>query len=163
MNEPPKRSGRKTGVTTIIYAALMLIVVFHLLSSLPSLYHVYRTYQQADMVYRLNEVSDELYVAVNNLGFERGRVNVVLLDAGPVADMEKTGTSLQPGGPTPMLLCYGPLASWVQSGLPQSARRSLKSSNADLRSMPSESRPRLTCCCRKGRDNRRWPNSGLRQ
>ena len=89
MNEPPKRSGRKTGVTTIIYAALMLIVVFHLLSSLPSLYHVYRTYQQADMVYRLNEVSDELYVAVNNLGFERGRVNVVLLDAGPVADMEK--------------------------------------------------------------------------
>jgi len=136
MNEPPKRSGRKTGVTTIIYAALMLIVVFHLLSSLPSLYHVYRTYQQADMVYRLNEVSDELYVAVNNLGFERGRVNVVLLDAGPVADMEKTGTLLQPGGQMPMLLCYGPLASWVQSGLPQSARRSLKSSNADLRSMP---------------------------
>jgi len=68
MNELPKRSGRKIGVTTIIYAALTLIVVFHLLSSLPSLCHAYRTYQQADMVYRLNEVSDDLYAAVNNLG-----------------------------------------------------------------------------------------------
>ena len=36
----------------------------------------------------LNEVSDDLYTAVGNLGFERGRVNVVLNDVGPVQKME---------------------------------------------------------------------------
>ncbi len=89
MHERTLQTNRKTGVTTIICTALTLIIVFHLLSTLPSLYDSYRSYQHANRMYLLNEVSDDLYAAVNNLGFERGRVNVVLLDAGPVAGMKK--------------------------------------------------------------------------
>jgi len=82
---PPRRLNK---VSTIIYSALLLVAVLHLLSSLPFFYQLNLSYQQANAVYRLNTISDDLYKAVNNIGFERGRVNVVLLDAGPVAQTE---------------------------------------------------------------------------
>jgi len=75
-------------VTTIVYSALLLVALLHLLSSLPFFYQLSLSYRQASTVYRLNALSDELYAAVNHLGFERGRVNVVLQDAGPVAQTE---------------------------------------------------------------------------
>jgi len=82
---PPTRHGLR--VTTIVYSALFLVALLTLISSLPGLYHSYRSYQQANSVYLLNDISDDLYTTVNNLGFERGRVNVVLNDAGPVEKM----------------------------------------------------------------------------
>jgi PAS domain S-box-containing protein len=76
-------------VKTIISAALIAVVLLHFLSSLPALYRSYEAYQRAKRVDYLNDVSDHLFTAVANYGFERGRVNVVLNDAGPVANMEK--------------------------------------------------------------------------
>ena len=62
--------------------------MLHLLSSLPGLYRSYRSFQQANHIFFFNDVSDDLFTAVGNYGFERGRVNVVLNDAGPVQKME---------------------------------------------------------------------------
>lgn len=83
---PPPRHPHQ--VTSIVYGALLLVALLHLLSSLPFFYQLSLSYRQASTVFRLNALSDELYTAVNHLGFERGRVNVVLQDAGPVAQME---------------------------------------------------------------------------
>ena len=83
---PPTR--RPHQVTSIVYGALLLVALLHLLSSLPFFYQLIASYQQASTVYRLNAISDELYKAVNNLGVERGRTNVVLQDAGPVTQTE---------------------------------------------------------------------------
>jgi len=80
---------RISRVSTIIYAALTAVALLHLLSSAPSFYNSYKAYQQANTVYRLNSINDDLYGAVDNLGFERGRVNVVLNDAGPLELMAK--------------------------------------------------------------------------
>ncbi|ACD96395.1 ATP-binding protein [Trichlorobacter lovleyi] len=80
--------GRRLRLTTIVYTALAVVAFLSLLSSLPALYHSYKAYEQANNVYLLNNISDDLYAVVNNLGFERGRVNVVLNDAGPVKGME---------------------------------------------------------------------------
>ncbi|MDD2501724.1 MAG: histidine kinase dimerization/phospho-acceptor domain-containing protein, partial [Geobacter sp.] len=86
---PPVQRSRISRVSTIIYAALTAVALLHLLSSVPSLYSSYKAYQQANTVYRLNSINDDLYDAVDNLGFERGRVNVVLNDAGPLELMAK--------------------------------------------------------------------------
>lgn len=83
------RNKEELPVTTIIYTALLLIAILHLVSSLPSLYHAYDAYQLADRVYQLNDINDDLYAAVDSLGFERGRVNVVLNDAGSPERMEE--------------------------------------------------------------------------
>lgn len=86
----PTVPGRKIFyVRSILFSALVAIVVFHLLSSLPGLYRSFEDYRQARRVSFLNDVSDDLFTAVGNFGFERGRVNVVLNDAGPVENMEK--------------------------------------------------------------------------
>ena len=76
-------------VRTIISFTLSAILFFHLVSSIPTLYRSIKDYQQAERVFFLNDVSDDLYTAVGNYGFERGRVNVVLNDAGPVDKMEE--------------------------------------------------------------------------
>ena len=83
---PSTRRPRK--VSTIVYTALLMVALLHLLSSLPFFYQLALSYRNANAVYRLNAISDELYKAVNNIGFERGRVNVVLQDAGPVAQTQ---------------------------------------------------------------------------
>ncbi|MDD2502196.1 MAG: HAMP domain-containing protein, partial [Geobacter sp.] len=88
-NDSPEQRSRISRVSTIIYAALTAVALLHLLSSVPSLYSSYKAYQQANTVYRLNSINDDLYDAVDNLGFERGRVNVVLNDAGPLELMAK--------------------------------------------------------------------------
>jgi HAMP domain-containing protein len=75
-------------VKHVIFLSLFAIVFLQLISSLPGLYRSIVTYQQAQSVYFLNDVSDDLFTAVGNYGFERGRVNVVLNDAGPVEKME---------------------------------------------------------------------------
>ncbi len=76
-------------IKTILLASLSAIVVLHLFSSLPGLYRTVKILQNARRVAFLNDVSDALFTAVGNYGFERGRVNVVLNDSGPVAKMEK--------------------------------------------------------------------------
>ena len=88
-NHSPEQRNRISRVSTIMYAALTAVALLHLLSSIPSLYNSYQAYQQASTVYRLNSINDDLYAAVDNLGFERGRVNVVLNDAGPLDLMAK--------------------------------------------------------------------------
>ena len=88
-NSGSKQHKKTELVAFVLFSSLALVAFLHLLSSLPSLYNSYQAYQQAKHVYRLNDINDDLYVAVNNLGFERGRVNVVLNDAGPIDGMEK--------------------------------------------------------------------------
>ncbi len=81
----PKRSFR---VKTFIFLTLLAILLLHLLSFVPILLDSIADYRSAKYVFFLNEISDNLYTAVGNLGFERGRVNVVLNDTGPVDEME---------------------------------------------------------------------------
>lgn len=76
-------------VKNIILFILFAIIFLHLASVIPTLSNLIKEYQQAERVFFLNDVSDDLYTAVGNYGFERGRVNVVLKDAGPVEQMEK--------------------------------------------------------------------------
>ena len=76
-------------VKTIISLTLFAILLLHLLSSIPNLLSAIKDYQQAERVYFLNDVSDDLYTAVGNYGFERGRVNVVLNDVRPLEKMEE--------------------------------------------------------------------------
>ena len=83
-NDNQGQRNRISRVSTIMYAALTTVALLHLLSSIPSLYNSYKAYQQANTVYHLNSINDDLYAAVDNLGFERGRVNVVLNNAGPL-------------------------------------------------------------------------------
>ena len=82
------KSGKKFNIKMIILTGMAAIIMLHLLSSLPGLYRSYRSFQQANHIFFFNDVSDDLFTAVGNYGFERGRVNVVLNDAGPVQKME---------------------------------------------------------------------------
>ncbi|XCN73468.1 MAG: HAMP domain-containing protein [Candidatus Electrothrix aestuarii] len=75
-------------VKTIIFFILFAIISLHLATVIPTLNSLIKEYQQAKRVFFLNDVSDDLYTAVGNYGFERGRVNVVLKDAGPVERMD---------------------------------------------------------------------------
>ena len=68
---------------------LFLIIFLHLVSFIPTFHRSITDYRQAERVILLNDVGDELYTAVGNYGFERGRGNVVLNDAGPVEKMEE--------------------------------------------------------------------------
>ncbi|EIM65378.1 HAMP domain-containing protein [Desulfobacter postgatei] len=75
-------------IKTIIFTSLVAIIVLYLFSSFPGLYRSLEGLQSAKRVSFLNDVSDYLFIAVGNYGFERGRVNVVLNDSGPVEKME---------------------------------------------------------------------------
>ena len=68
---------------------LILITFLYFVSLVPVFYRLIKNYNEANIVIYLNDISDELYTAVSNYGFERGRVNVVLNDAGPVEKMEE--------------------------------------------------------------------------
>jgi len=82
------RSGKRFNVKTIILTGMAAIILLHLLASLPGLYRSYRNFQRANHIFFFNDITDDLFTAVGNYGFERGRVNVVLNDAGPVKKME---------------------------------------------------------------------------
>ena len=86
-HNPPKARRRFT-VKSIVLSGMIAIILLHILISLPGLYRSYRNFQQANHIFLFNDVSDDLFTAVGNYGFERGRVNVVLNDAGPVKKME---------------------------------------------------------------------------
>lgn len=79
-------------IKTILSASLVAIIVLYLFSSFPGLYRSLDGLQSAKRVSFLNDVSDYLFIAVGNYGFERGRVNVVLNDTGPVEKMEANRT-----------------------------------------------------------------------
>lgn len=79
-------------VKTILSLALCAVFLLHLASLIPTLYNSITDYRRAKRVAFLNGVSDDLYTAVGNYGFERGRVNVVLNDAGLVEKMETNRT-----------------------------------------------------------------------
>ena len=76
-------------VKTIIFFILFAVIFLHLAGVIPTLHSLIKDCRQAERVRFLNDVSDDLYTAVGSYGFERGRVNVVLKDAGPVEQMEK--------------------------------------------------------------------------
>ena len=82
------KSFKRFNVKSIVILGMVAIILLHLLTSLPGLYRSYRSFQQANHIFFLNDISDDLFTAVGNYGFERGRVNVVLNDAGPI---EKNG------------------------------------------------------------------------
>lgn len=75
-------------VKTIIFLTLFAVIFLHLISTIPALYRSIKIYNISKEVKYLNTISDNLFAAVGNYGFERGRVNVVLNDAGPVEKME---------------------------------------------------------------------------
>lgn len=78
-----------SSVKNTIFAILFLIAFLHFSSFIPTFYSLISNYKEANLIIFLNDVGDELYTAVGNYGFERGRVNVVLNDAGPVEKMEE--------------------------------------------------------------------------
>ena len=82
------KSFKRFNVKSIVLSGMVAIILLHLLTSLPGLYRSYRSFQQANYIFFFNDVSDDLFTAVGNYGFERGRVNVVLNDAGQVEKME---------------------------------------------------------------------------
>jgi len=82
------KSGTRFNVKSIVLLGMVAIILLHLLATLPGLYRSYVSFQQANHIFFLNDISDDLFTAVGNYGFERGRVNVVLNDAGPVEKME---------------------------------------------------------------------------
>ena len=71
----------------VIFFALLIILLLHLFSAARIFSNAIADYNQAKQIFFLNDISDDLYTAVGNFGFERGRVNVVLNDAGPVEGM----------------------------------------------------------------------------
>ncbi len=75
-------------VRTVIFLTLFAVTFLHLLSSIPALYRSVQSYKLSKEVQYLNSISDDLFTAVENYGFERGRVNVVLNDSGPVEKMK---------------------------------------------------------------------------
>jgi PAS domain S-box-containing protein len=76
-------------VKTIILFTLLSVISLHFISLIPSLYRSFNDYKQAERAHYLNNIGDNLYAAVENYGFERGRVNVILNDSGPVEKMEE--------------------------------------------------------------------------
>ena len=91
MDKIKKDSSKSYGffyVRTVIFLSLFAVTFLHLLSSIPALFRSFNSYKQSREVQHLNNVSDNLFTAVGNYGFERGRVNIVLNNAGPVEKME---------------------------------------------------------------------------
>ncbi len=89
--EPTSDCGNFKGLSLkiVFYSTLIAIAVLHLLSSIPFLKLAWDNFRTAERIKLMNGVSNALFQAVRNYGFERGRVNVVLNDAGPVAKMER--------------------------------------------------------------------------
>ena len=81
-------SGKKFWIRKVFQLTLFSMVALLLLYSLGSLAGALSEYRQANRIFGYNEVSDLLYTAVDKFGFERGRTNVVLNDAGPPEGME---------------------------------------------------------------------------
>ena len=63
--------------------------------TIPALLEAREAREQARRVVDQGELADLLFQAVRHLGFERGRVNVVLGDAGPVEGMEANRAFIQ--------------------------------------------------------------------
>ena len=73
------------GFFVIIILSIIFLLSF---SSILIMKHSLLSYRQSERISQLNEVSDYLFKSVTNYGFERGRVNVVLNDAGDPDGME---------------------------------------------------------------------------
>ena len=82
-------SHRFTGIRSTLLLALGVIALLQTASGVHLILDAWKSYELAVQAEKLNRVSDTLFKAVANFGFERGRVNVVLNDAGPPSGMEK--------------------------------------------------------------------------
>ena len=83
------RFRRLTGIRSTLLLALGVIAVLQTATGARLILDAWKSYELAVHAEELNRVSDALFKAVANLGFERGRVNVVLNDAGPPSATEK--------------------------------------------------------------------------
>ncbi len=81
-------TNKSINLKTFIISTLITVLFLHFISIIGHIMNSVDNYRQAKHVFMLNETSDDLYKAVGNFCFERGRVNVVLNDAGPVKKME---------------------------------------------------------------------------
>lgn len=70
----------------LLVVFLLLAIVFSFLFYL-NISNSLSQYRQSKKVYLLNSIADNLFQAVRHYGFDRGRTNVVLNDAGPLDKM----------------------------------------------------------------------------
>jgi len=67
---------------------LLILTALYAVSATVNTMSAISEYRRALKIHSINMIADSLFNAVQHYGFERGRVNVVLRDAGPVAQME---------------------------------------------------------------------------
>jgi hypothetical protein len=68
---------------------LAMVIILHITNSSFILSRSIGDHKKNKYIYLMNEISDDLFTAVASYGFERGRVNVVLNDAGNPNGMEE--------------------------------------------------------------------------
>ena len=89
--ERPTEAGavrRSIKIRSILLLSLGIMACLQAVTGAESTFDAWKAYTLAAQAERLNKVADHLFTAVANFGFERGRVNVVLSDAGPVSAMD---------------------------------------------------------------------------
>ena len=75
-------------IKRLLSTVLLVLIGLYTAAALTNIKHSIDVYNKADYICQINDISDDLYDAVQHFGFERGRVNVVLRDSGPVESME---------------------------------------------------------------------------
>ncbi|WP_168203260.1 HAMP domain-containing protein [Oceanispirochaeta crateris] len=75
-------------IRIILILIIALGIILRLISSVLIMSRSVNDYKLSKYIYLMNDVSDDLFTAVTNYGFERGRVNVLLNDAGHSEGME---------------------------------------------------------------------------
>lgn len=89
------RGHHHISIRKIFITALFGVLLLQSFSSLVIILHSVNMYKNDLSVFRMNRVSDNLFSAVNNYGFERGRLNLALNNTGAVTDMEENNIFLQ--------------------------------------------------------------------
>ncbi len=87
-----RQSFRNNSIKSIFVSILVIILLLQGVNSFVILNRSIKDFRLSQNIFLMNEVSDDLFKAVANLGFERGRVNVVLNDTGDPEGMEGNRT-----------------------------------------------------------------------
>lgn len=95
-NETPKgrirllvsKESQMLTIRWLLSTVVLVLIGLYTAAALTNITHSIDAYNKADYICQINDISDDLYDAVQHFGFERGRVNVVLRDSGPVDSME---------------------------------------------------------------------------
>lgn len=105
---------RNLNIKNTFVTILIMVIVLHIMNSFLIMSRSINDYKESQFIYLMNDISDGLFTAVANYGFERGRVNVVLNDAGNPDGMEENRlfiTGKRSDGDTALISALSKLAS----------------------------------------------------